>query len=77
VLAALIRSGNGPAALVLAACDTTILVVGALVVAEMYGSEFPVVELDPQALAGLRSGALADVHAQPAPMDATVRLETP
>jgi predicted aconitase with swiveling domain len=76
VLAELIRSGNGPAALVLAECDT-ILVIGALVAAEMYGIELPVVELDPQALAGLRSGALADVHAQTAPMDATVRLETP
>lgn len=76
VLAELIRSGNGPAALVLAECDT-ILVIGALVAAEMYGIELPVVELAPDDVAGLRSGAPADVHAHPAPMDATVRLERP
>jgi predicted aconitase with swiveling domain len=76
VLAELIRSGHGPAALLLARCDT-ILVTGALVAAEMYGVELPVVELGPQVLAGLPAGAVLDVLAHPAPMDAAVRLETP
>lgn len=75
VLAELIRSGHGPAALLLAECDT-ILVIGALVAAEMYGMELPVVELPSSTMVGLRSGTVVDVHAQTAPMDATVRLET-
>lgn len=76
LLAELIRSGSGPSALLLAECDT-ILVVGALVAAEMYDVELPVVELEPRALDDLPSGALADVHAHTAPMDAIVRVETP
>jgi predicted aconitase with swiveling domain len=75
VLAELVRSGRGPAALLLAECDT-ILVIGALVAAEMYGIELPVVELSPEALAGLSAGTLADVHAHTAPLDASVTLET-
>jgi predicted aconitase with swiveling domain len=75
VLAELIRSGHGPAALLLTQCDM-ILVIGALVAAEMYGVELPVVELLPQTLAGLSTGAELDVLALPAPMDATVRLES-
>lgn len=76
VLAELIRSGHGPAALLLAECDT-ILVIGALVAAEMYDVELPVVEVGAEALPRLRTGPVADVLARTAPMDATVRLETP
>ncbi len=73
VLAELIRSGHGPAALLLAECDT-ILVIGALVAAEMYEIELPIVELDPEALYGLRSGERAVIHAQAAPLTATVTV---
>jgi predicted aconitase with swiveling domain len=75
VLAELVRSGHGPAALLLAECDT-ILVIGALVAAEIYGIELPVVEMAPATLARLSDGALVGVHARTAPLAATVRLES-
>lgn len=52
VLAERLRDGSAPAALVLGACDT-ILVVGALVAAELYGVRLPIVQLDPDALAAV------------------------
>jgi predicted aconitase with swiveling domain len=45
VLAELIRTGDGPLAIVMLQCDT-ILVIGALVSAEIYGITMPIVELD-------------------------------
>lgn len=54
VLAEQIRSGAGPAAVVLAECDT-ILVTGALVAAELYGVQLPIVALAPEDLALLRA----------------------
>lgn len=58
VLAELLRSGRGPAALLLSECDT-ILVTGALVAAEMYGGSLPIVELS-EADRGALALAFAD-----------------
>ena len=44
VLAELIRTGHGPSAIVMLQCDT-ILVIGVLVSAEIYGISLPIVEL--------------------------------
>lgn len=60
ILAEMIRAGTGPAALVLAEPDG-ILVVGALVAAELYGRQLPIVVVDP-----------ADHAALPGAGDATV-----
>jgi len=60
ILAEMIRAGTGPAALVLAEPDS-ILVVGALVAAELYGRQLPIVVVDP-----------ADHDALPAEGDASV-----
>lgn len=49
VLAERLRDGTGPAALLLAEVDT-ILVVGALVAAELYDVHLPIVQLDADAL---------------------------
>jgi len=44
VLAELIRTGDGPLGIIMLQCDT-ILVIGALVSAEIYGISMPIVEL--------------------------------
>jgi predicted aconitase with swiveling domain len=49
VLAERLRDGTAPAALLLGSCDT-ILVVGALVAAELYGVQLPVVQLEAEDL---------------------------
>ena len=49
ILAERVRDGTAPAALLLGSCDT-ILVVGALVAAELYDVHLPVVQLDAEAL---------------------------
>ena len=74
VLAELIRSGRAPAALLLAEPDS-IVVVGALVAAEMYGVSMPVVELTPDQLSGLPGGGRASVVAAEAAGPATVTWE--
>ena len=74
VLAELIRSGRAPAALLLAEPDS-IVVVGALVAAEMYDVSMPVVELTLEELSGLRGGDAARVVAGEAAGPATVALE--
>ncbi|MDK3258267.1 aconitase X swivel domain-containing protein [Blastococcus capsensis] len=76
VLAELIRSGRAPAALLLVEPDS-ILVVGALVAAEMYGTSMPVVEVTPDQLSGLPGGGLAHVAAGEAAGPATVTVEEP
>ena len=73
VLAELIRAGRAPAALLLAQPDS-IVVVGALVAAEIYSVSLPVVELPPDQLDGLRPGDPAHVVAGEAG-PATVTLE--
>lgn len=73
VLAELIRSGRAPAGLLLAEPDS-IVVVGAIVAAEMYGTSMPIVELDPEQLAALRGSGTAHVTAGDAAGPATVTL---
>jgi len=74
VLAELIRAGTAPAGILLAECDA-ILVIGALVAAEMYDVSMPVVQMHAEDLGRLRSGAHAAVLARTAPLDAIVKLE--
>lgn len=76
VLAELVRSGNGPAGILLAECDS-ILVTGALVAAEMYQVLLPIVELAPTQIQRLTSGPAVDVLARTAPLDATVGPAAP
>lgn len=68
VLAEAIRSGAAPAGLLLAEPDA-ILVLGALVAAELYGHQTPIVQLAPQEYAALRDGAWLSVDAVPGRMD--------
>jgi predicted aconitase with swiveling domain len=72
VLAELVRSGQGPAALVLSECDT-ILVVGALVAAEMYAVSLPIVELSADDLVALRDGVAVHVRGHAASGEAVVQ----
>jgi len=62
VLAELIRTGDGPLAIVMLQCDT-ILVIGALVSAEIYGISMPIVELDQEQYAQLSDGMRVSVDA--------------
>ena len=79
VLAELIRSGRGPAALLLAECDT-ILVIGALVATELYGVRMPIVEVSPTDLIDLieldrREPGPLRVTADPDTLHATLTRE--
>jgi predicted aconitase with swiveling domain len=62
VLAELIRTGDGPLAIVMMQCDT-ILVIGALVSAEIYDISMPIVELDQEQYAQLSDGMHVTVDA--------------
>jgi predicted aconitase with swiveling domain len=62
VLAELIRTSDGPLAIVMLQCDT-ILVIGALVSAEIYGISMPIVELDQEQYAQLSDGMRVSVDA--------------
>ena len=62
VLAELIRTGDGPLAIIMLQCDT-ILVIGALVSAEIYGISMPIVELDKDQYAQLSDGMRVSVDA--------------
>ena len=62
VLAELIRTGDGPLAIVMLQCDT-ILVIGALVSAEIYDISMPIVELDQVQYAQLTDGMNVKVDA--------------
>lgn len=62
VLAELIRTGDGPLAIIMLQCDT-ILVIGALVSAEIYGISMPIVELDQDQYAQLSDGMRVSVDA--------------
>jgi hypothetical protein len=55
VLAEAIRLGTGPAGIVLGAPDE-IIVIGALVAAELYGSQMPVVISSAEGVTSVRSG---------------------
>ena len=73
VLAELIRTGDGPLAIVMLQCDT-ILVIGALVSAEIYGISMPIVELDQEQYAQLSDGMRVSVDAYSDSQIATVTL---
>jgi predicted aconitase with swiveling domain len=62
VLAEAIRSGTGPAAVVLVEPDV-IVALGSIVAAELYGAEVPVVCVSEEAFARLPSGGVVDVRA--------------
>lgn len=67
VLAELIRTGDGPLGIVMLQCDT-ILVIGALVSAEIYGISMPIVELQQaeydQLSDGMNVSLVADSESQ-------------
>jgi len=73
VLAELIRTGDGPLAIIMLQCDT-ILVIGALVSAEIYGISMPIVELDQEQYAQLSNGMRVSVNADGESQIATVTL---
>jgi predicted aconitase with swiveling domain len=73
VLAELIRTGDGPLAIVMLQCDT-ILVIGALVSAEIYGITMPIVELDQAQYAQLSDGMRVSVDASSDNEVATITL---
>lgn len=62
VLAELIRTGDGPLAIVMLQCDT-ILVIGALVSAEIYNISLPIVELDAAEYEQLKDGMRVSIDA--------------
>jgi uncharacterized protein len=64
ILAEAIRAGTAPAAMILREADG-ILALGAMVAAELYGSEVPVIVLDPASYDGLREGSRVSVEAGP------------
>lgn len=72
VLAEQIRSGHAPAALLLGERDA-VLLLGALVAAELYDVRMPVVWLAPAALDSLATDGEVEVHADEPPGPATVR----
>ena len=73
VLAELIRTGDGPLAIIMLQCDT-ILVIGALVSAEIYGISMPIVELDQEQYAQLSDGMRVSMDAYSDSQIATVTL---
>jgi predicted aconitase with swiveling domain len=73
VLAELIRTGDGPLAIIMLQCDT-ILVIGALVSAEIYGISMPIVELDQEQYAQLSDGMRVSIDADGERQVATVTL---
>jgi predicted aconitase with swiveling domain len=62
VLAELIRTGDGPLAIVMLQCDT-ILVIGALVSAEIYDISLPIVELETAEYEQLQDGMQVSIDA--------------
>lgn len=75
VLAEQIRAGVAPAALVLGECDT-ILVIGALVAAELYGVRMPVIHISPTDLDRLGPDPVR-VRVDPDTLHATLTSEGP
>lgn len=73
VLAELIRTGDGPLAIIMLQCDT-ILVIGALVSAEIYGISMPIIELDQEQYAQLSDGMRVSIDADGEGEVATVTL---
>jgi predicted aconitase with swiveling domain len=73
VLAELIRTGDGPLGIVMLQCDT-ILVIGALVSAEIYGISMPIVELAEAEYDQLSDGMNVAIAADSQTQVATVTL---
>ena len=73
VLAELIRTGDGPLGIVMLQCDT-ILVIGALVSAEIYGISMPIVELAQAEYDQLADGMNVVIAANSQTQVATVTL---
>lgn len=73
VLAELIRTGDGPKAIVMQQCDT-ILVIGALVAAEIYDIVMPIVELADAEYQLLRDGQNLAISADDASGKATITI---
>lgn len=73
VLAELIRTGDGPLGVVMLQCDT-ILVIGALVSAEIYGISMPIVELAQAEYDQLTDGMNVAIAADSQSQVATVTL---
>ena len=73
VLAELIRTGDGPLGIVMLQCDT-ILVIGALVSAEIYGISMPIVELNQAEYDQLSDGMNVSVVADSESQVATVTI---
>jgi predicted aconitase with swiveling domain len=73
VLAELIRTGDGPLGIVMLQCDT-ILVIGALVSAEIYGISMPIVELAQAEYDQLSDGMNVAIAADSQTQVATVTL---
>ncbi|MEY4900800.1 MAG: hypothetical protein RI895_1222 [Actinomycetota bacterium] len=73
VLAELIRTGDGPLGIVMLQCDT-ILVIGALVSAEIYGISMPIVELAQAEYDQLTDGMNVVIAADSQSQIATVTL---
>jgi len=71
VLAEAIRLGTSPAGILLAGEDA-IVVVGALVAADLYDVRVPVVQVDPARLATIRTGDIVQIDAT-----GVIRLEEP
>ena len=71
VLAELIRTGDGPLAIIMLQCDT-ILVIGALVSAEIYGISMPIVELEQTEYDQLSDGMMVNVDASSDPDVASI-----
>ena len=73
VLAELIRTGDGPLGIVMLQCDT-ILVIGALVSAEIYGISMPIVELAQVEYDQLTDGMNVEIAADPQTQVANVTI---
>lgn len=73
VLAELLRTGSGPAAIVMAEPDA-IVTLGAIVAGELYGRATPVVVLGPRDFEVLADGARAYVTAYPGRDHATIQV---
>lgn len=71
VLAELIRAKNSPAAMLFTECDT-ILVIGALVAAELYEISMPIAELSPSDYSRLPTSGLVTVNASTENLIATI-----
>lgn len=74
VLAEQVRTGTAPAAIVLSEVDP-IMVAGALVAAELYGTLLPIVQVAAGRLD--RTRGVVEVEADPSTMTATVTMEEP